>query len=504
MSQKFHGIALANNSTADNFHFERLAADPVVVSAGRVWFNTAQKLFKFSGLDTEGNVTVNVFSSGSDMTATIAALQASLATEISDRTTAVSAETTARELAITTLTAALATEQAARIAADSVTASNASDLVNTETTARLAGDVALGGRVDVVQAELDTTQASVGLNVDGTFTAPAATTYLGTATSVKGATVLLDTALAAETTSRTTKDGLQDAALAAEVQLRIDGDAALQSQLTAYIDAAVTNNTNADNAETIRATTAETAIKAELDLTQASIGTAADGSLPAYTGTNYLDSATTIVSATSALDTQLGTVATALAAETTARAAANVSFNTSLQTEITDRTAADTALQTEINNIEAGAGLEANGLYAAPTGSNYLGTAISLKDADFILDSAIKIVDDKVTAAAATDLALQNAIDNLVAASGDGSVALKNTLNDGRFTYTSATPELEHVITHNLNTPYYLADIKVQGLDMVYRNDICPVEEIDNNSFRITLTEAARVKVGVMSLATII
>lgn len=511
MSQKFHGITLANNSTAKNFHFERLAADPVVMEPGRIWVNTTEKLFKYSTLDSNGIIVISSFADATSLISSITSLQASITSETN-----------------------------ARIAADNVVASNASDLIATETTARLAGDAAQVATSTTIQTELDTTQASVGLNVDGTYSSPLSTTYLGTASSIKGSTVLLDSAIAAEVLARTNKDTVQDAALTAEAQSRIDGDANLQAQLTAYIDAAVTNNTNADNAETVRAIAAESAIKAELDLTQASVGTAADGSLVPYTGTNYLNTSSTIVAATVALDTQVFSANQAVAAESVARAAANVSFNASLQTEITDRTNAVSVLQSEINNIEAGAGLEATGLYSSPTGSNYLNAAVNLKDADFILDSAIKVIDNKVvtiqtqvtnevarsvtndatTATALSTLssnianetvrainaetALQTAIDNLVMSSGDGSVALKTTLNSGRFTYIAPTADLIHVIQHNFNTSFYLADVKVEGDDLIYRNDICPIEEIDSNSFRITLSESRKVKVGVLSLAPIV
>lgn len=528
-AQKFHGIALANNSTADNFHFERLAADPAIVSGGRVWFNTTEKVLKYSGVDGVGAVTINTITNASDISSAVSAVQNSV--------TSLSTSTSTN----------LTQEIADRTAADAVVASNAADLVATETTARLAGDTALGGRIDTVQAELDATQAAVGLNVDGTFAAPQNTTYLGASTSIKGSVVLLDKAIADEVTARTAKDTAQDSALAAEVQSRSDAITNLQAQLTAYINQAVSGPATAGTAESARAIAAEAAIKTELDLTQASVGLAADGSLVPFTGTNYLNTASTVVAATAMLDTQLGVVTTGLAAEEAARAAANVSFSNSLQGEITARTAAVSSIQTELDTTQAGAGLEADGSYAAPTGSNYLNAATSLKDADFILDSAVKTLSAKVdnlstatvsgladqlanevtratgvettltaavsaansaivseaTRAQTAESALSAQIASLTASVGSGTSALVTELNNGRYTFTAVTGALEHVIQHNLNTAYYLADIKVQGDDGIYRNDICPVEEIDSNSFRISLTEARKVKVGVMSLANL-
>ena len=63
---KFHGITLAANSWIENANFERLAADPVPVSAGRVWFNTTDKALKYSSLDANGAVVIRTI--GNDPT----------------------------------------------------------------------------------------------------------------------------------------------------------------------------------------------------------------------------------------------------------------------------------------------------------------------------------------------------------------------------------------------------------------------------------------------------
>jgi len=165
--------------------------------------------------------------------------------------------------------------------------------------------------------------------------------------------------------------------------------------------------------------------------------------------------------------TDMAVIQAAIDVETAARIAA-------LSAETTAREAADTALTT------------------------------SVATANTTANSALAAVAAEATRAAAAEAAITAQVDNLVLASGDGSAALKTSLNARQFVITTTVPALEHVITHNLNTAYYLADIKVEGSDSIYRNDIVPVEEINANSFRITLSEARNVKVGVLSLSPIV
>ena len=55
------------------------------------------------------------------------------------------------------------------------------------------------------------------------------------------------------------------------------------------------------------------------------------------------------------------------------------------------------AMQTEMDSIETGAGLEINGSYVAPSGVQYLLAASSLKDADIKLDAEIKTVNERLS-----------------------------------------------------------------------------------------------------------
>ena len=74
-----HGINLAPGSSAQNFVFESLTADPLPAVAGRVWLNTTTKAFKYSTLDNTGAVLVKTFASAEALNADIADLQAALA-----------------------------------------------------------------------------------------------------------------------------------------------------------------------------------------------------------------------------------------------------------------------------------------------------------------------------------------------------------------------------------------------------------------------------------------
>lgn len=57
----YHGIKLAENSSIVNCEIESLSVDPVPVRIGRVWYNTTDKVFKYSGLDDENQVIIKSF-----------------------------------------------------------------------------------------------------------------------------------------------------------------------------------------------------------------------------------------------------------------------------------------------------------------------------------------------------------------------------------------------------------------------------------------------------------
>lgn len=115
---------------------------------------------------------------------------------------------------------------------------------------------------------------------------------------------------------------------------------------------------------------------AELDATQAGAGLNTNGNYIVNSSANYISTATSLADADNKLDAALKTVSDNLAAEATARQNS------------------DNAIQTEVNNIEAAAGLKADGTFDPFTGTNYLNTATSLKNASVLLDSQVKTVSD--------------------------------------------------------------------------------------------------------------
>lgn len=111
-------------------------------------------------------------------------------------------------------------------------------------------------------------------------------------------------------------------------------------------------------------------VAAEVDAVEAAVGLNADGSLQAFTGTNYLNAAGTIRQGLTALDTQVKANADAAAAASDAASAA----------------------QSEIDAVEAAVGLGTNGSYAAPAG-NYLAGSTLLQSLQ-ALDTQVKANSD--------------------------------------------------------------------------------------------------------------
>ena len=134
----------------------------------------------------------------------------------------------------------------------------------------------------------------------------------------------------------------------------------------------------------------------EVGAVELAVGLDADGNFVAFTGTNYLNAATSVATSLTALDTQAKVIADAVTAEATRAGAA------------------ETALQSELDATQAGAGLQADGTLAAFTGANYVSSSATLRDAVVALDAQAKTDADalaaEVTRATDAEGVLQTAV----------------------------------------------------------------------------------------------
>ncbi|MDK1290235.1 hypothetical protein [Pseudoalteromonas umbrosa] len=310
----------------------------------------------------------------------------------------------------------------------------------------------------------------------------------------------------------TTEDGVTDSTgAAAKLEIKVDGNTLVKSATGLKVSDDIVNATG--NAQ------------AELDLTQAGAGLNDQGNYVAATAANYIASETSIHGATVKLDTELkGT-------------------SDRLDTEVSNREAGDTALQTELDAVQTGAGLEANGEYIADPTADVIKTALSLKGADKLLnDKALEIdgkLSQEVTDRATDDTAIRNGVGLLVSgAMPDVSATnyLKDTtdifaalvsldtavnagltkasqdtanvvtqLNANKYVYDSwnnATQKSEaHVIEHNLNSEHVNVTVWVQREDNgKFYNDLALVTQDSNNQLTVNLTAPLRVKVAIEAI----
>ena len=479
---KFHGIKLADNSVIESLRIEQVAADPTPAAAGRLWYNTTEKVFKFSSLDGSDQVVVR-------QAVTLTEMTSAIAVETAARIADVNAEETARQNADAAIQSELdATQSGAGLAADgSLTAHSGTNYIDSATTLK-GTDALLDAAIKAVADEVNTGQSGTGLNSDGSYTADGSSNYITTATTLKEADSLLDAqikvnadAIASESTSRASADSANATSIG-NVQSELDATqsgaglgadgaysangattyltgatslvsadealdsavAAVQSEVDAsqtgaglntdgtytadgssnYITAA-TSLKDADSrldaqiksvADSVAGsiTTGISGLQTEVDNVEAAVGLAADGTFDAFSGTNYLDSTTSIKGAAEALDTRAKANADAVAQEVSDRQAA-------VTAEANSRSTADSNLQSELDATQVGAGLGADGSYTADGSADYISGATSLSNADSLLDDQIKAnadavaqeVTDRTNAVAAEASARSTADSNL-------------------------------------------------------------------------------------------
>jgi hypothetical protein len=261
---KHHGIEIAQNAHIKNLVVESLATDPVSVpGAGRTWFNTSSKTWKFSTLDAGGGVIVRTFNTKEEYDAYVSQLAASTAGDGSNLVGYEGATGSNGQFSITA--------GSVKAALDALTS-------EVDSSAQAISDIGTGSLADI-QTEIDTSQTGAGLETDGQYVADGTTNYITTATSLKNADKLID------------------------AQVKVNADALAQE---------VTDRTTADST-----------IQSELDASQLGAGLSEAGAYVSDGTTNYIATATSLKNADYLLDAQAKVNADGLSAEITDRSNAD-------------------------------------------------------------------------------------------------------------------------------------------------------------------------------------
>jgi hypothetical protein len=248
--------------------------------------------------------------------------------------------------------------------------------------------------------EVNAIEAATGLNADGTYATISGTNYLSSASSVAQADTYLDAAIKANsdaislkaTIASPTFTGTVGGITKSMVGLgSVDNTADVNKPVSTAAQTALALKENAANKSTDVATDGASDVKfptvksvktyvdtntgnnsSKIGAIIAATGLNSNGSYAPTTGANYISSASSVAQADSFLDTQ-------------------IKLNTD---GIATISTASNNLITEVNAIEAATGLNADGTYATISGTNYIGSASSVAQADTYLDAAIKANSD--------------------------------------------------------------------------------------------------------------
>ena len=385
------------------------------------------------GLNSDGTYSAHSGSNYMDSDTSVKGALSSLDSQIKTNEDAIALKADATSLSsvdarLITAEGEIDTLQSEMDAVESDVATNAADIAT-----NVADIATVNAAIDAHEVEhnanvaaVNAIEASVGLNVDGTYSAPVGTNYLGSATSVRNEITRLDTQVKSNEDDITTNTG-DIATLQSDVSTNTtniatntSGVSGLDARLTTAegeidtlqtemdsVEADVATNTasistNSGNISTLQsemdaveadlaAHIAATPSNDEINEIETSVGLDSDGGFTANAGGNYISGATSVRGEINALDSQLSNTQSDLeTAESTI---------TSLQTTVSGKADSSTvsALQSELDASQAAVGLNANGTYSAHSGSNYMDSALTTKEALSLVDAQTKINEDDIT-----------------------------------------------------------------------------------------------------------
>lgn len=230
-------------------------------------------------------------------------------------------------------------------------------LLEGRATATEAKDVEQDGRLNVNESDIDDLEAKMGTGAFDT----AAQTTVGAVNEVHAELNSVEARMtAAEANAVADSDRLTQ-----EIADRISGDAAL--------DTKIDNFRGIDQADYIAR---DAAVLAEAKTYAENEADDAEAAAKVYADGIVADEQAAREAADNVLDGKI-------AAEADARSIADNALDSRV-----------TVVETEMTATQLAAGVNADGTYAAPTGTNYIDLSTSLADADRKLDAAIKAVDN--------------------------------------------------------------------------------------------------------------
>ena len=175
------------------------------------------------------------------------------------------------------------------------------------------GNKAVSSTVSTLQSDVDDTQAGVGLNTDGSYSAHTSSNYINSATTVKSALGLLDAQVSTNETDI--------ASLNSTVSTLTAGSGATSGQITV--------------------------LQSEIDATQVGAGLSTTGAYTAPGSSNYLGSASSLKDADDKLDAQIKTNADAIVLKAAA------SDLTALTTRVTTAEGNITSNDSDISSLQS-------------------------------------------------------------------------------------------------------------------------------------------------------
>ena len=223
-----------------------------------------------------------------------------------------------------------------------------------------------------IQSELDATQAGAGLGANGAYTANGSANYISSVTTLQAA----------------------DNALDAQIKTNADAIASNDSDISS-LQSSVSSNSSSISS-----------LQSEVNATQAGAGLGADGSYTANGSANYISAVTTLQAADNALDTQLKTVADAVAS--------NDSDISTLQSNVSSNDSDISALQTKVGSLA--------------TDGNSASFSGDVSAANLTLSGNLT-VSGTTTTVSTTNLDVSDSLINLSKGTASGSTAS----NDGGF-----------------------------------------------------------------------